>query len=933
MKTLNADVVKLQETCWDHTITNAQINQRFRGWLVAARQDRQTKMRFDKKLNLLVPKGGKTGGGVAILTKEGVRFHSVQTAAIGKVCQVAAITIKDLRVITSYITPKQDASKHRKMLKVVEKFQTAKTIYSGDINCPTRPWEPSLEEPMADGRDQDDINQKSVYNEFVATNGMEQFVKSPTHAAGNLLDVVFVNCPEIILGEVEHYPNNASDHEALLVNVKLSHSVQKTTKIVDDLGEGKADWKKLNKALKDVNMNERVKNTSNANSKCEIMRACFEYAMSVSIPKKTIIVGGRPGWEQSDVKTARNQLKRARKKVKMKDWIRSHDDSKSAQEEYLQAYDQWQLAIEKCKNITRLKRNEFEDDLIKSAPYDNLKLTKYIKKLKEESGEPGPLKDDQGNLTDDNKAMADLFLKQFMSTQTPETKVEEEWQDLDNAASNIPFKKKDVALAIKKLKPFSAAGPDGLKPIILQKTLISSLDTFYDLLKTAYDTADIPNIWQLSLVFPLVKPNKDRTKPSSYRPISLTCVLLKVLESIINATLSDHLEDIQAFNDEQHGFRRGRSTTTNMLNMTDLVTRMIESGSGATIIYLDQAAAFDKMPFSSLAARFKACKIEGKTARFLTAWLTQRYQKVVVGDSESEIGKCTSGVPQGSSEGPQCYCLFYSSQDELSSHSLFFADDAKLVVDLSTEEGRIKAQKDLDRIHGWAILNHVTFSIGKCKAVAIGNKQMKIDLFLGDQKLEYSEEERDLGIQVTSDGKFNKHVAVTVQKATNLIYLFKRNFRTRSQETMKIFYNTYIQPTLMYASQVWMERKVGFIQAVDGVFKRFWKLCSSGAPTDLLLPSQFALRQDLLFVHKMYQGQVPAMSFAEKFTLKTKSRDTRSDPDGIILMPRVKTEARRHNFFIRIIKYWNLVPYLTKRSKREVFTREITRIIKSLYKS
>lgn len=209
---------------------------------------------------------------------------------------------------------------------------------------------------------------------------------------------------------------------------------------------------------------------------------------------------------------------------------------------------------------------------------------------------------------------------------------------------------------------------------------------------------------------------------------------------------------------------------------------------------------------------------------------------------------------------------------------------------------------------------------------------MKPDLFLGNIKLQYSDEEKDLGVQVTSNAKFNAHVAKATHKATGLIYLFKRNFKTRDQRTMKTFYNTYIQPTLTYASSVWMARKLTYIQAVDKVFKHFWRLCPKGPPEGLLLPSQFMLKQDLMFAYKLYCGEVPAMSFLEKFTLRSKVRDTRSDEDGIIQMPRVKTEARRHSFFIRVIKYWNMIPYLVKRSRRHVFEKEVLKIVKGLYK-
>jgi potassium voltage-gated channel Eag-related subfamily H protein 8 len=69
-----------------------------------------------------------------------------------------------------------------------------------------------------------------------------------------------------------------------------------------------------------------------------------------------------------------------------------------------------------------------------------------------------------------------------------------------------------------------------------------------------------PTMWRIALVIPILKPGKDASDPSSYRPIALTSCICKLLERIVNARLVWHLEKENIINESQYGFRRCRST-------------------------------------------------------------------------------------------------------------------------------------------------------------------------------------------------------------------------------------------------------------------------------------------------------------------------------------------------------------------------------------
>ena len=86
----------------------------------------------------------------------------------------------------------------------------------------------------------------------------------------------------------------------------------------------------------------------------------------------------------------------------------------------------------------------------------------------------------------------------------------------------------------------------------------------------------------------------DKTDPSNYRPISLTCVLCKVLEHIVASSMSKHFTDQNILYELQHGFRERRSCETQLIMLTDVLSKNMQSRKQTDLILLDFSKAFDK---------------------------------------------------------------------------------------------------------------------------------------------------------------------------------------------------------------------------------------------------------------------------------------------------------------------------------------------------
>ena len=135
----------------------------------------------------------------------------------------------------------------------------------------------------------------------------------------------------------------------------------------------------------------------------------------------------------------------------------------------------------------------------------------------------------------------------------------------------------------------------------------------------------------------------DRTDPCNYRPISLTSQVCKVLESIVRAHVLEHLDTNNKLMDEQHGFRERRACLTNLLEMMEYWTEILDGGDGIDVAYLDFRKAFDLVSHKHLLYKMSKYGITNQTLNWIGAFLHQRSQKVVVRGSTSESFAVTSG--------------------------------------------------------------------------------------------------------------------------------------------------------------------------------------------------------------------------------------------------------------------------------------------------
>ena len=173
----------------------------------------------------------------------------------------------------------------------------------------------------------------------------------------------------------------------------------------------------------------------------------------------------------------------------------------------------------------------------------------------------------RNNPIDQSEMFNEYFEDQFSGPSNYDIELEIDYSnDSDN---DIDFSTTRIRKILKNINVNKAPGPDGIHGKVLKNCRESLAYPLSLLFTISYNIGQIPSEWKTANVVPV---HKKGTKASveNYRPISLTCLIMKVFERIISDELLAKCQD--KLNGGQHGVLPQRSCTTQMLNFNDSLT-------------------------------------------------------------------------------------------------------------------------------------------------------------------------------------------------------------------------------------------------------------------------------------------------------------------------------------------------------------------------
>ncbi len=375
---------------------------------------------------------------------------------------------------------------------------------------------------------------------------------------------------------------------------------------------------------------------------------------------------------------------------------------------------------------------------------------------------------------------------------------------------------------LKDLDPNKACGVDEIPPRILKEVAHELAPILTKIFQTSLDSGQLPEDWRRANVSPIYKKG-DRTRAENYRPVSLTSVCCKVLEHVLHSHIMHHLDTHNILTQYQHGFRKGHSTESQLIQTIHDLTLSFDKRTQTDVIILDFSKAFDTVPHHRLLRKLDQYGISGKINRWISSFLQDRQQRVVVGGEHSQWVKVQSGVPQGTVLGPLLFLIYINDlPDNISATVRLFADDCVLYSNIRSQRDATKLQKDLENLSQWEAKWQMNFNPQKCFVLRIAGSRSPIisNYSLGGTVLQETASHPYLGIEISNDLKWDNHISNITSSANKINGFIRRNLFSCTKQTKAAAYCTLVRPILEYSSSVWDPYTTDHIHQIGKIQKR-----------------------------------------------------------------------------------------------------------------
>jgi hypothetical protein len=278
------------------------------------------------------------------------------------------------------------------------------------------------------------------------------------------------------------------------------------------------------------------------------------------------------------------------------------------------------------------------------------------------------------------------------------------------------------------------------------------------------------------------------------------------MEKILVSRITPHFKHIIV--PEQHGFMRGRSTSTNLLVLQDFIVGGLESNYQTDVIYTDFSKAFDRVNHKLLISKLNSLGIHGKLLSWFESYLNSRSLIVRVNHDFSEPFPCLSGVPQGSHLGPLLFCLFINDVYNIFNDVdfLLFADDLKIYKHIASLQDSLVLQKNIDLLVQWADANDLSFNVQKCSVMTFHHSCTPYfhEYTINSTVLGRPTAVCDLGVWFDSQLSFKVHLDRTVCDALKNLGFIKRVCQKfNNVHALRAIYIALVRSKLEYSVVNW----------------------------------------------------------------------------------------------------------------------------------
>ena len=609
---------------------------------------------------------------------------------------------------------------------------------------------------------------------------------------------------------------------------------------------------------------------------------------------------------------------------KHRSWTRFQ---KTKDKKYLNEYKRVRNLVRK---ESRMITQKFQTNIAKTCKSNPKKFWQHVRSKTSSSSGIGDIKVPDGNgfkIISEDVEKAQVFSDYFSSIYTVESNVDFVRLPnvlLFNCMPRIVFQESDVAVKLSNLKLNKSPGPDKLHPRVLHEIRNELVGPLTSLFNNSMNSGVLPEEWRTSLVSVLHKKGK-KSSVENYRPISLTCICCKIMESIIRDFVMDFFLTNNLFSDKQYGFIKKRSTILQLLKVADDWVKSLDEGGQIDVIYTDFEKAFDKVPHQRLISKLHAYGVNDLLVVWITSFLTCRSQCVKINGKVSDSKPVLSGIPQGSVLGPILFVIFINDLPSVCSNQsemYLFADDSKLYKCIKNLDDCNILNQCVNNVFAWSESWLMKLNVSKCKVLSLCRRSDKVVKYnygfnvpgQGFVPLDRECIMKDLGVWIDSDLSYDDHVHEKINVSNKMLGIINRNFSDLDITCFILLYKSMVRSHLEYGASVWNPYKKSLIRDIENVQKRATKLmrqCKKLPYEERLAQLQLPtlkyrrFRGDMIEVFKILNGFYDAAvvpSLVRNF-------DTRCRGNALKLkVERCRYDVRKYSFCNRVVNVWNALP-------------------------
>lgn len=580
------------------------------------------------------------------------------------------------------------------------------------------------------------------------------------------------------------------------------------------------------------------------------------------------------------------------------------------------------------KNINNLLRNTDSQPIksINAVSVNNCKIT---------------------NPSEIAKAFNSFFVtvaEKIHSSITIDRNVFDTLHEFERYTITVPFECPDtspeeVRSIITALSNSGAKDLNGFSNKLFKKYRMSLCEPLSIMINNSLRNGDFPFKLKIAKVKPLFKSG-DKLDMNNYRPVALSSIDGKCLESIMLDRIETHLKNNEILCKYQFGYTKQSNCETAALHILNQIYQNLDKKLFTACMFIDLTKAFDCIDHNLLEKKFQKLGFTTNFMNLLKSYLTDRFQCVEVGESQSPLLRIKNGVFQGSKLAAISFILYINSIFSLPTFGKLFlyADDIAIVYG-ATSPQELKRQIEYDlKILKIFFDNHfLKMNNAKTKYIVFNGKNLigpcsfsNFSVKSDDSIIERVESFSYLGLIIDEELKFKQHIEFVKSKILPMTFAIRRIRPYINQKTANQIYFAHINSHLLYMNPFWNVASNNLIEtlavaqrkALRFILNKYSYCPNRELYSQKFLPLTLMNQYNLILLafkikHNMIRNNVDLKQVSDIHHYATRQREH-------FYVQNYETNYGLSDFFTRgLLAYNNLDPYLKSIHSIGMFKREL----------